>query len=265
MTLHGFGRWSTRDVALAEDARQAQGTAEVTAESEWLGGAVMTWEAPGSWANQAVGFGDAPLTDAQLERLVAYYHDRGAPAVVELTAFAHPDLVRGLAQRGFVLDEVGHVLAIATSDIPSGMSASGIQVSVVDRADPVETDAYLRTAAAAFAETDDVVEHDRLSARIVADPHVTSFVARFEGAVAGAGQMSPMQPVAGLFAAGVLPAFRRRGIHQALIYARLDHAREQGCEVAVVESGPGGPTERNGRRAGMAMAYAKVKLVKTRP
>jgi len=56
----------------------------------------------------------------------------------------------------------------------------------------------------------------------------------------------------------VLPAFRRRGIHQALIAARLERARALGSALATIVSHPGQPTERNAARLGFRMAYART-------
>ena len=68
-----------------------------------------------------------------------------------------------------------------------------------------------------------------------------------------------------LFGASVRPAFRRRGIQQALIAARLDRARSLGAELASVTSHPGIPTERNAARFGFQLAYVRAVLVKRAP
>jgi GNAT superfamily N-acetyltransferase len=60
----------------------------------------------------------------------------------------------------------------------------------------------------------------------------------------------------------VKPAYRRRGIQQALIVARLERGRERGSRQAFIISGPGIPTERNATRLGFGMAYTRVVLVK---
>ena len=63
----------------------------------------------------------------------------------------------------------------------------------------------------------------------------------------------------------VRPAFRGRGIQQALIAVRLGRARERGCTIACIHSRPGIPTERNAARLGFALAYHKVVLVRPGP
>jgi GNAT superfamily N-acetyltransferase len=56
-------------------------------------------------------------------------------------------------------------------------------------------------------------------------------------------------------AADTLPAFRSRGIHTALVHARLAAAREAGCDLAMVHTRPGAVSQRNILRAGFQLAY----------
>lgn len=63
------------------------------------------------------------------------------------------------------------------------------------------------------------------------------------------------------FGVSELPEFRRRGIQQALIAARLQACVDAGCELACIHSSPGIGTERNAARMGFALAYTKVTLV----
>ena len=68
-----------------------------------------------------------------------------------------------------------------------------------------------------------------------------------------------------LFGTSVLPAFRRRGIQQALIAARLGRALSLEAELASITSHPGIPTERNAARLGFQLAFARSVLVKRGP
>jgi GNAT superfamily N-acetyltransferase len=63
----------------------------------------------------------------------------------------------------------------------------------------------------------------------------------------------------------VLPEFRRRGIQQALIAARLNYAAARGARLATIGSKPGAGTERNVRRMGFATAYTKPVMVRPGP
>ncbi len=97
--------------------------------------------------------------------------------------------------------------------------------------------------------------------RVVQHERSDSFLATIQGEAAGGSGMESAPPVACLFGTSVLPRFRRRGIQAALILKRVERARERGCELAVIHSKPGIPTERNAARVGFFMAYTKVVMV----
>ena len=61
--------------------------------------------------------------------------------------------------------------------------------------------------------------------------------------------------------ASTRPAFRQRGVQTALLHARMDAAREAGCDLALVVTAPGEDSQRNVERAGFRLAYTKVVVV----
>ena len=89
---------------------------------------------------------------------------------------------------------------------------------------------------------------------------MVSRLAEADGEIIGAGKADVTEVVGGLFGLSVLPAWRRRGVQQALIVARLEALRERGCRWATISSEPGVATERNARRMGFELAYTKVDL-----
>jgi hypothetical protein len=250
--------------------RQAAGFRAVATERLELGGGVAAWGGPGSWANQAVGLGLAgPVTDAELDELVAFYAERGAPARIEVPPFAHPTLVDGLAARGFVLERFEDVwLRALPADedlravVPGGWPP-GVTVEVVAPDAPdAELDTFVAVSSSGFVPAGGVLSAaDRaLSVRMARDPKVISALARVDGAPAGAGSAAADLGAAGLFGASTLPPFRGRGVQQALIAARLQAVRDRGAAVACIESAPGIATGRNAARMGFSLAGTKVVL-----
>jgi GNAT superfamily N-acetyltransferase len=61
--------------------------------------------------------------------------------------------------------------------------------------------------------------------------------------------------------AATLPAHRRRGVQSALLAARLADAHAAGCEIAVVTTRPGSPSQYNVQRAGFQLLYARAVLI----
>ncbi len=91
-------------------------------------------------------------------------------------------------------------------------------------------------------------------------------LARIDGRPAGAASMCVSEghdgSLAAFFGASTLPEFRRRGVQTALLGRRLAHARERGCDLAVVQSRPGTSSERNMARCGFRLAYHKAVMLK---
>ena len=91
---------------------------------------------------------------------------------------------------------------------------------------------------------------------------VTTFIARVDGQVAGAGAYGVRDGLAGFFATSVLPEFRGRGAQRELIRARLDSARAAGCDLCSVGAMPGSDSQRNFERWGFRVAYTKTILIR---
>jgi GNAT superfamily N-acetyltransferase len=92
------------------------------------------------------------------------------------------------------------------------------------------------------------------------NPIVTCFLARIDGEPAGAGALAIHDGVAKLFSTSTIPAFRRRGVHSALLRARLQVAARV-CEIALVSAVPGSDSQRNLERAGFRVAYTRIRMV----
>src|SRR5262249_24435956 len=67
--------------------------------------------------------------------------------------------------------------------------------------------------------------------------------------------------VAQLTGAATAPAHRRRGVHTALLSARLADAAAAGCDVAVIITQPGSKSQQNAQRQGFDLLYTRAVLV----
>jgi len=83
------------------------------------------------------------------------------------------------------------------------------------------------------------------------------FLARVGGTPAGAAVLSVHDDVGYLAAGSVLPQFRGRGIHAALIAARLAKAAARQCKIVCGAAAWGSQSQRNQQRAGLAIAHVK--------
>ena len=82
-------------------------------------------------------------------------------------------------------------------------------------------------------------------------------LAEVDGRLAGAAGLFARARVGGLAPATVLPEFRGRGIHAALIAARARMAEEKGCELITAQAETDGQSEHNMRRMGLARVHVR--------
>jgi GNAT superfamily N-acetyltransferase len=85
------------------------------------------------------------------------------------------------------------------------------------------------------------------------------FMAEIDGREAAAGALLVHDGVALFAGASTVPEFRRRGLQGALLAARMNYAREQGCDLAMMVAEAGSNSQRNAQRQGFLVAYTRIK------
>ncbi len=262
---------TSAEVARLEEPRQAGLLAAVTPLCQPFAGGVMGFHEPGSWQNQACGVGlCGPVSMAEVDELVAFYQSRGVEPRVELSPFADPSLVEGLGKRGFIVREFENVLSRA---LPAGEDLRGVLphgwpeglvICPVERGDENGIDRAVELTLAGFYPKGHIPDPMRAACKTTMTLASTEvFVAEVAGMPVAAGSLGVAERVASLMGVSTDPAYRRRGVQQALIAHRLQVARERGCVLATIASRPGIPTERNAVRMGFHVAYTRVVVVKT--
>jgi GNAT superfamily N-acetyltransferase len=259
------------EIARLVERKQAAAAAELARESRPLAEGWLAFGGRGSYVNKAAGFGlDRPITEPELDELVTFFTSRGVEPRVELSPFVPPPLLEGLARRGFGLQRFGNVLTrkILQGDglralLPLGWP-EGVTIERVDPRDDAAVRKYVEISESGFLAEGELLPAEFLEVGIkaVRRPVQDAFLARAGREAVGAGGCESSGGVTTLFGTSVKPAWRGRGIQQALIVARLERGRERGSQLAVIISGPGIPTERNAARLGFEMAYSRVTLVK---
>ena len=206
---------------------------------------------------KAEGLGmNGPVTEADLDRVEAFFAERGAASRVTVCPYADKSLPTLLGARGYRIVEMEQVFVrpLAASE---SFDAPRVDVAIVEGR---ERDLWGRTIAQGFAEKDDPEpEHLRIMELFARTPEIECFLARVDGEPAGGGALMRVDGIASLFCAATRPAFRGRGVQTAALTARL--AAAEGCDVAVVMTMPGSASHRNVERAGFQVAYTKIELL----
>ena len=147
------------------------------------------------------------------------------------------------------------VLAIEPRRIPEAQDVPGLVMREVGVA---EAEAWERTVLDGFDLQGPARDAWQAAAEHIARiPGMHLVLAEVDGRPAGAAGLFARARVGGLAPATVLPEFRGRGIHAALIAARARMAEEKGCELITAQAETDGQSEHNMRRMGLARVHVR--------
>lgn len=261
------------DIARIEEARQVRGVGEIADQSRPFGGGIATRSEPGSWLNNCVGMGlNGPVPRDEIESIVRWYTEAGIEPRMEVAPFVDAAFLKDCAALGLVARSFESVLFREIDGrggrvMPIFEPPPDLRIGRIDPADSAMVRRYAEVVAANFfppgtSPTENDLE---VSMRCVRHPRTVALGAFIGDRLIGGGACEITPEVAALFGLSVNAEFRRRGIQQALIAARLNLALDRGVRLATIGSRPGMPTERNVRRMGFQMAYMKVVLAKSGP
>jgi hypothetical protein len=252
--------FSSTDMALARriEAGHAHSAAVSTPSVSVMeiGGGYAIFHQVDSPVTQAIGVGmTGPVDSSELDRLEAFFHDRGSTAIIDLCALADQSLLPMLQQRGYVIREIANVLVRRLDPAEEFADLDpGIQVELVAAH---EYPSWVRTVMRGFAGQDEIPE-EQVAIMMSANPWPESFFGILDGSRAAAAAMDVHAGLATLFGDSTLVQARGRRLQLALIRHRLRRASQLGCDLATASVVPGGISHRNYERAGFELSYGRV-------
>lgn len=216
-----------------------------------LGQGWLVADSLGSWADYAVGLGmDGPEPQGRAQALIDYYVCRGRVPRVQVPDGVDPSWRASLTSLGFREYESEVVLMRPLGDIRS-QQQDPITFQTVDPSNAAQVADWVQAQALGFSPHQTPPEGAKvIAARVVRSPRSLCLLVFWEGALAASGGLEFYEQSAVLFGGATLPAFRKRGLQSALIHRRCLLAQKRGAAYVLIGSQPGGPTERNARRAG---------------
>jgi len=198
-----------------------------------------------------------PGHERHIEPLVDWYREHGAKPTFELVpGMCDTALARELTRLGFVQSGF-HASLIGEPD-PSATSDGGIDIERVVCADAMESylDAYV--AGWGIAEKDQA--QFKSNVRSWRDQAGWSlYLARVEGIPAAAATLYMQDRVGYLADAATAPAFRRLGLHVALLRQRICDASRAGVDFIFSGAEPMSTSHRNMERAGLRLHFIRAK------
>jgi GNAT superfamily N-acetyltransferase len=205
-----------------------------------------------------------PATAADVERIEEFFRERGAPVFHEVSPLADPSTLDLLNGRGYQPFEFTSVMfrPLREGAHTARTRSEGVRVRVVGEG---EHELWAQTSARGWSESgygDFMLGMGRVATK---RPDAFSFLAELDGHPVATGALSICEGVALLAGASTVPEARGRGAQLALLDARLRHAAERGCDLAMMCALPGSASQRNAERQGFRIAYTRTKWRLARP
>jgi GNAT superfamily N-acetyltransferase len=189
---------------------------------------------------------------ALLPDVLAFYAATEQPCWITVPPYLSTAVTDALAAAGFAVESYSS--AMVAEPVPAS-PRSEFEVREISRG---ELDVFLDTMNIGFDQHPAMLANLRRNQNFwcdVADWHL--FLACVDGQPAGAAVLSVHGEIGYLAACAVLPAFRARGVHAALIAARFEKARARQCRIVCGNAAWGSQSQRNQQRAGLVIAYVK--------
>jgi hypothetical protein len=230
--------------------------------AEWIevAGAYAMYDGARSPITQTFGLGIfQPVTETDLDRLEAFFRDRGAPVMHEVSPLADKSVVPLLNARGYKPLEFTSVMFLpirGRSSVAPPQNQS-VRARVIDGD---EWEVWARTLVEGWREQVELADVMLDLGRVVgAAEDLLPFVAELDGKPIAAGALCIHNGVALLAGASTIPEARKQGAQLALLESRLRQAADSGCDLAMMCAEPGSASQRNAERQGFRIAYTRLK------
>jgi GNAT superfamily N-acetyltransferase len=240
---------------------EARGRLHPQSGATWIecAGAYAVFDGVNSPVTQSFGLGlFEPLSPAALGRMEAFFLDRGAVVVHEVSPLAGIATLDLLCTRGYRPIELSSVLQRPVERPAAKTYPDGVTVRV---AGVEEAAFWVQINACGWGH-----EHPELLDFLgefgpvaFAREHTVNFIAELNGQAGAAGALSLHDGVALFAGAATIPEMRRRGLQAALLEARMGYAFEHGYELAMMVTEAGSQSQRNAERKGFRIAYTRTK------
>ena len=223
-----------------------------------INGGIAVFAGRDSPSTQVVGIGlNGTVSDADLDRMEAFFHARAARVNIDLCPLADPVLLDRLAARGYRPAEFNNVLVREMAAFEAGQALKSRRIETG------EAELWSRIVGEGFFNSAELSPEElNVGRAICAVPGVLVFLAVGQaGEPAGGAAMTIRGGLATLFADGTIARHRRQGVQSDLIRIRLAEAAAANCDLATATAQPGSASQRNYERAGFQVAYTKVTLL----
>jgi GNAT superfamily N-acetyltransferase len=224
-----------------------------------VAGAYAMFDGVESPITQTFGLGMfAAPTEEDFARIEEFFRERRAPVFHEVSPLAEAatlDLLNGRGYRPFEFTSV-MFLPLRQGASFAQTRNEGVRVRLVGEG---EHELWAQTSARGWSESGYGEFMLGLARAGTKRADALSFLAELDGSPVATGALCICEGVALLAGASTVPEARGRGAQLALLDARLRHAAERGCDLAMMCALPGSASQRNAERQGFRIAYTRIK------
>jgi len=225
-----------------------------------VGGALVIYGGPRIPVNRTVGLGMYGLvTSEDFATIEEFYNQRSADTYIDCCPLADSSLLPLLQARGYAIQGW---LSMLFMPLPSALVETNPAIHV-SRATADQAELWLATSARGFDGIDEVSDQTLhvLKPNFFAE-NATCYIAWQGDTPVATGGMYWHNGVVELGGTSTLVAYRNQGAQGALIQRRLQDAHASGCDLAVVQTSPGSPSQRNMQRRSFQLAYSRAICVR---
>lgn len=210
---------------------------------------------PGPAFNLVKGFSES---DAEvLDQLIDFYQEKRIPVRLEITpSNGSSELLKLLHQKGFYQCDFHTTLYAETSSLEDTPIHADIDIRRMQRSDfHLFGELYTKGFGLPGFLSQGIAENNEV---LYNNKNWFFYLALVNNESAGIGVVYIEERTASLAAAAVLPAFRNRGVHGALIQARIYQAITNNSELVTGQARFGSVSQNNMEKAGLKIGYTKA-------
>ena len=210
--------------------------------------------------NRVIGCAkDAPIGEDDLKELESIYAAIGVKPQIHMSPFAQAYDRNALLTQGYIENKVLSTYWYDIRKWPTETASDAPQDVVVRPAEPHEAEQFIAASVAGFQDKGRDADLLRLLAELAIRRMNMLYFALVDGEIAGTAAMAVMDTPEGgaahFYLDSTMPQYRGRGVHRALIRARLRAAHQLGICLVTDITTVGDGSARNAERAGFRLAY----------
>jgi len=210
-----------------------------------------------SFVSQVIGWGFAEDEDfeTELKHIERFYYSQGHNRCdIELSPYVKPGLAEYLSQQGYLVTELTTISYLPMATYKK--QKHDATVKLVDKDNASEW-------ASAIAKAYDIPGAKRQLALYATAKNTYPFAAyNDDKEIVAGGVLAIYDDQCDLGFTATLNEYRGKGYQKALLIERLNLAKKQKAEMAIVATEPGSISEANVQKIGFIPAYTRIKFSK---